>query len=122
MKTILLVEGNPNQRELYEELLAESGYDAVSASNGEEAVLAVIATSPDLIVLGVGASREESAEALSRLLAIKPGTPAILNAAHMAWKDDFLSGVAKACLLKSSDTSELTKTIDRLLESAAPNR
>ena len=54
MKTILIAEDNPTNRELLRELLEIRGYSVTEASNGEEALAMVERTSPDMMLLDIG--------------------------------------------------------------------
>ncbi|MBW6507676.1 MAG: phosphate regulon transcriptional regulator PhoB [Rhodobacteraceae bacterium] len=49
--TVLLVEDEPAQRELLAYNLESEGYEVITATNGEEALLVVGERSPDLVVL-----------------------------------------------------------------------
>jgi adenylate cyclase len=51
--TILIVDDEPFNIDVLEQLLEELGYDTVSATNGQEALSQVAAAAPDLILLDV---------------------------------------------------------------------
>ena len=120
MKTILLVEDDRNQRMLYEEELTAWGYEVVAAQDGREALLALMTVSPDLVILDIQMPGMDGIEAMSRILKVKPRAPVIINTAYASYKEHFRSWSADACLVKSSDTSELKATIEALLASAMP--
>src|SRR6266568_6502693 len=53
MSKILLVEDDNNLREIYEARLQAEGYDIVSASDGEEALVVAKREKPDLVISDV---------------------------------------------------------------------
>lgn len=53
MPKVLLVEDDNNLREIFEMRLQAEGYDTVSASDGEEALVAAVKEKPDLIIADV---------------------------------------------------------------------
>lgn len=54
MKTILIAEDNPINRELLRELLEIRGYIVVEACNGQEALALVEQAPPDILLLDIG--------------------------------------------------------------------
>jgi CheY-like chemotaxis protein len=54
MKTVLIAENNPTNRELLRELLEIRGYAVAEACNGEEALAMVEQTPPDIPLLDIG--------------------------------------------------------------------
>jgi CheY-like chemotaxis protein len=54
MKTVLIAEDNPINRELLRELLEIRGYTVAEACNGQEAVAMVEQAPPDLLLLDIG--------------------------------------------------------------------
>src|SRR5260370_36227664 len=54
MKTILIAEDNPTNRELLRELLEIGGYTVAEACDGREAVAMVERTPPDMVLLDIG--------------------------------------------------------------------
>jgi CheY-like chemotaxis protein len=54
MKTVLIAEDNPINRELLRELLEIRGYAVAEACNGEEALAMVEQTPPDILLLDIG--------------------------------------------------------------------
>ena len=57
MKTILIAEDNPTNRELLRELLEIRGYTVAEACNGQEALAMVEQTPPDILLLDIGMPR-----------------------------------------------------------------
>jgi CheY-like chemotaxis protein len=54
MKTVLIAEDNPTNRELLRELLEIRGYIVSEACNGQEAIAMVEAEPPDVLLLDIG--------------------------------------------------------------------
>lgn len=54
MKTILIAEDNPTNRELLRELLEIRGYIVAEACDGQEALAMVEQASPDILLLDIG--------------------------------------------------------------------
>lgn len=54
MKTILIAEDNPTNRELLRELLENRGYTVAEACNGQETLAMVEQAPPDMLLLDIG--------------------------------------------------------------------
>src|SRR5258706_16267729 len=54
MKTILIAEDNPTNRELLRELLEIRGYTVAEACDGQEALAMVEQAPPDILLLDIG--------------------------------------------------------------------
>jgi two-component system cell cycle response regulator DivK len=52
-KCILVVEDQPDNRQILRDLLGSAGYELVEAENGEEALAAVARQRPDLILMDI---------------------------------------------------------------------
>ena len=117
--TVLIVEDDTNQRALYEEELAEEGYDILSAADGREALRIVDGQRPDLIVLDINMPGLDGLETLNQLLERAQGVPVIINSAYASYKESFTSWSADAYIVKSSDLTELKDTVRRLLDETA---
>lgn len=117
--TILIVENNCNQRTLYAEELADEGYYVVCASQGCEALDIVECQHPDAVVLDINMPDMDGLEVLSRMLEAQPQLPVVINTAYATYQDSFLSWVADAYVVKSSDLSELKRCIRESLAQAS---
>ncbi len=106
-KTILVVEDDTNQRDLYEEELAGEGYRVFSAGDGRAALQKVREHSPDLVVLDVNMPVMDGLDTLSHLLELNSAIKVIINTAYASYQDSFTSWSADAYIVKSSDLSEL---------------
>jgi len=115
-KTVLVVEDDTNQRELYVDELESEGYRVVTAANGRDALNVARETPPDIIVLDINMPGMDGLDTLSHLLEINRRTPVIINTAYASYQDSFTSWSADAYVVKSSDLSELKETIKKLLQ------
>lgn len=115
MITILLVEDEPNQRTLYQMELEDENYRIVLASDGREALQKVKEEHPDLVVLDLVMPGMDGLETLSRMLALNPRLPVVIYSAYTGFMDNFMSWVADAYLVKSSDVDLLKAEIRRAL-------
>ena len=52
-KRILVVEDQPDNRQIIRDMLADTGYEIVEAENGEEALAAIAKARPDLILMDI---------------------------------------------------------------------
>jgi len=117
MAVILLVEDDENQCLLYEEWLQGEGHQVVIARDGREALQKVERSRPDVVVMDISMPGMDGIEAMSRMLAKDHKLPIILNTAYAIYKDNFRAWSADAYVVKSSDLTELSQTINRVLES-----
>jgi CheY-like chemotaxis protein len=116
MSQILIVDDEPNLRTLYRKELEDEGYDVIEAGTAEEGLRAFEAHRPDLVVLDVRMPGMNGLEAMARILDKDRRIPIVLNTAYDSYRDDFTSWAADAYVTKGPDTSDLMKTIKRLLE------
>jgi two-component system cell cycle response regulator DivK len=54
MRTVLIAEDNPTNRELLRELLESRGYTVLEACNGQEALAMIEQNRPDILLLDIG--------------------------------------------------------------------
>ncbi len=115
MTTILLVEDDKNQRLLYEQELGLEGYEIVTADDGKEALEKVQERQPNLIIMGINLPEEEGLDVIDRILSKNKDIPIIIYTAYSFYKDYFMSWMADAYIIKSSDLTELKNKIKELL-------
>ena len=115
MRSVLLVEDEPNQRVLYQMELEDEGYRVIVASDGREALQQAEAEHPDLVVLDLLMPRMDGMETLERLMALNTRLPVIIYSAYDRFKDSFMTWAADAYLVKSSDLDVLKREIERIL-------
>ncbi|MCR4290746.1 MAG: response regulator [Candidatus Scalindua sp.] len=119
MKTILIVEDDKNQRLLYEQELKRVGYEVVTASDGKEALEKIQEQLPDVVVMDINMPKMDGIEAMGRILSKNKAVPVIINTAYSNYKDSFMSWMADAYVVKSSDLSELKDKIKEVLANKA---
>lgn len=116
MPTILVVDDDRNLAILYEQELAEEGYEVIVAGNAKDAIRRVDEAPPDLVVLDIRMPGMDGIEAMGRILSRNNRMPVILNTAYTSYKDNFMSWSADAYVVKSSDLTELKREIRKALE------
>lgn len=117
MARILIVEDNGAQRLLYGLELSDMGYKVVLAKNGLEAIEEFRAQKPDLVLLDLLLPSMEGFEILRKLLSANPAIPVIIHTAYPAYGKDDIRWAAEACIVKTSDLTELKNTVRRVLNS-----
>ena len=115
-KTILIVDDDDDSRIICERELRCAGYDTHSASSGAEA-LQLLSTNRrvDLIVLDIKMPTMDGIEVLKKLRAKNISLPVILYSDYSTCRSNFLSWLADAYLVKSSDTTKLKEKVKELL-------
>ena len=119
--TILLVEDDINQRALFQEELTDEGYRVVTAGDGREALSMASQHSPDLVIMDVNMPVMDGLDTISRLLEVDRKVPVIIHTAYASYRESFASWSADAYIVKSSDLSELKKTVRSLLDERDSN-
>jgi DNA-binding NtrC family response regulator len=114
-RKILLVENEEGQRLLYEQELNEEGYLVLSARNGKEALQYLEESPSDLVVLDIVMPEIDGLEVLAKIVSRYKKMPVILHTAYAHYKNDFMTWLADAFVVKSSDLSVLKKTVKELL-------
>jgi two-component system, cell cycle response regulator DivK len=66
-KRILVVEDQPDNRRILRDLLGNAGYELIEAETGEEALIAVEAQRPDLILMDIQLPVMDGYEATRRI-------------------------------------------------------
>jgi len=114
-KKILLVENEEGQRLLYEQELNEEGYLVLCAKNGKEALKRLEESPCDLVILDIRMPEMDGLEVLAKIVSRYKKMPVILHTAYAHYKNDFMTWLADAFVVKSSDLSVLKKTVKELL-------
>ena len=115
MSRILVVEDEKNLRCLYKLELERDGHEVVLAADGTDALRVLDEAPPDLVIMDIWMPGMDGIEAMGRMLSRIPKLPIILYSACSSYKDSFLTWAADAYLVKSSDLSELRRTIREIL-------
>ena len=116
MARILVVEDDEPLRSLYKYELEEEGYEVIIAEDGKTALRSLEQLSCYLIILDMVMPEMDGLEALAKIASRQKKIPVVIHTAYLQRKDENLSGLADACLTKSSDLSLLKSTVRELLE------
>ncbi len=122
MSTILLVEDDENQCLLYEQELRLEDYEVITAIDGKEALEKVQERQPNLIIMDINMPKMDGIEAMGKIVSKHKGIPIIIYSAYSSYKDNFMSWLANAYIIKSSDLTELKNKIKELLTKEAARR
>lgn len=114
-RKILLVENEEGQCLLYEQELNEEGYIIIRARNGKEALKRLEELPCDLVILDIMMPEMDGIEVLGKIVSRDKKMPVILHTAYAYYKNDFMTWLADAFVVKSSDLSVLKKTVKELL-------
>ncbi|MGD9497081.1 MAG: response regulator [Armatimonadota bacterium] len=115
---VLLVDDDPNQREMYQRRLGRKGYHIELAHSADSAVEALKQRRPDVIILDIAMPGRDGLSALQEFLDVDPSVPVIINTAYPAYAENFLSWAADAYIEKSSDLEPLIKAIEQAVTRA----
>jgi DNA-binding response OmpR family regulator len=95
--------------------LNEEGYLVVWARNGKEALKRLEESPCDLVILDIVMPEMDGLEVLAKIISLYKKMPVILHTAYAYYKNDFMTWLADAFVVKSSDLSVLKKTVKELL-------
>src|SRR5574341_1940627 len=115
MEKILLVDDEPNIRLFYKEALCEEGYEVLEAESGKDSLDILRHQPVDLVVLDIKLRSESGLDVLQNLTKEFPNLPVVLCTAYSSFQDDYISWLAEAYIVKSSDIEELVKEIKRVI-------
>jgi two-component system, NtrC family, nitrogen regulation response regulator NtrX len=79
---ILVVDDEPEVRQLLRDFLSERGYDVVMAESGAEALSTLDTQTPDLVLLDVAMPDIDGVETLKRMVIRDPPVPVIMVTAN----------------------------------------
>lgn len=116
MKRVLIIDDEPEICSLYAAELGDDGYDVSWAQSGSQA-REVLRRDPriNLVVLDIHMDQSDGFEMLEYLRIHHPDVIVVLNSAYSHYKDDFMSWLADAYVVKSPDLTELKGTVRDLL-------
>ena len=119
MKTVLIAEDNPINRELLRELLENRGYKVTEACNGEEAVAVVEQAPPDIVLLDIGMPLLDGFGVVRRLRENPRFTSlpvvAVTAYAMQGDREKIMDSGFDGYLSKPVDSKSLVHELDRLL-------
>jgi len=111
---LLVVDDDINIQRLYKEELEEEGYDVIVAGTGKDALELFEKEKPDIVTLDILMPDIDGISLLRKMKEINSKVPIIMSTAY-DYRDDFAVWASEAYLVKSSDLSELKKTIKELI-------
>jgi two-component system, cell cycle response regulator DivK len=123
---ILIADDSPECRDRSAQVLSSSGYAALTAANGLEALMLAHAAKPDVVVMGVSMPVLDGIET-ARLLKASPSTRHVRVIAYTAWPsfyDGPLKSVFDGVLPKPSTSEALLASVRRFtnVEPASSSR
>ena len=119
MSTVLIVDDSLTVRQMLSDQLRRSGFDVVEASDGEEAIAKIKASSPDLVVTDIVMPRKNGYE-LCRWIKSDPSTkdiPVVLCTSKSEEFDVYwgMKQGADAYITKPYHPPDLLAAVKRLL-------
>ncbi len=111
---LLIVDDDTNIQRLYKEELEEEGYEVVIAATGKDAMEMFEKENPDIVTLDILMPDIDGISLLRKMKEQRPEIPIIMSTAY-DYRDDFAVWASEAYIVKSSDLSELKKTIKNLV-------
>jgi len=117
MKRILLVDDDISIQRLLREELDADEYKISTASNGKDALSLLRTESewPDLVILDLRMPKMDGFETIGFIFKLKLNVPVIIFSAYGSYRNDPLVMAADACVVKSSDLSDLKVKIHELV-------
>jgi DNA-binding response OmpR family regulator len=119
MPRILIVDDDDNQRLLYREFFEDEGYEVVDARDGRAALDCVKRDPPDAVILDINMPGIDGLQTLTRIHDLDRQLPVILHSAYAAYKDQFISWIADAYVIKSSNPDDLVDALRAVLAKKA---
>lgn len=121
MSRILIVDDETFIRVLYKTEFESEGYQVDLAAGADEALAAIDAAHPDVVILDIELGEEggNGLELLNRLREDAHDCAIILNSAYATYKSDFQTWLADAYITKSSDMQPLKAKVQELLGKGA---
>jgi DNA-binding response OmpR family regulator len=115
MKTILIVDDEPNIRLLYKEEFLKDGYSVLEADNGISAFNQLKNKDIDLVILDIKMPEMDGLDFLTKMRKGEHKIPVILCTAYGQHKQDLVSWAADRYIVKSGDLTELKNNVHELL-------
>ncbi|MDD9940721.1 MAG: response regulator [Myxococcales bacterium] len=115
---ILVVDDEPELRDMLRRRFAYQGCDVDTAMDGEEALLRIEAARPDVVVTDIRMPRMDGVELVKRVRAGYPMVAVIVMTGHVAYSTVVrcMNNGAATCVLKPlHDLAELEDAVDEAL-------
>ena len=117
MARIAAVDDEREWLELYAEGLADAGHEVETFSDGRDAVKAIAADPPDLVILDIRMG-PSGREVLKWIRQANQALPVVMSSAYGGYREDHDFATANAFVEKSPDLKELVATVKAILDSA----
>ena len=108
---VLIVDDDDNQRLLYRETCEADGHHVLEADDAAGALEMVRTRHPDVVVLDINMPGQDGLDTLASIHALDRRLPIVLNTAYAAYREQYVSWIADAYVVKSSDLTELRNTV-----------
>jgi len=117
MKRILVADDEANIRLLLEEVLAEEGYQVITAATGREALRKILKEEFDLLIFDIKMPEMNGLELVEKIRELKKETPVIICSAYKHLQDDYVVGTADitAYITKPVNLAELKEKVKNAL-------
>ena len=115
--TVLVVDDERDIREFYGAMLDGSGYSALSAANGADALDLLAGTHIDAVLLDINMPGMDGHETLARMLLALPGLPVLMLTAvdSKAQRSRALEAGAADYLVKPHSAASLLDSLERAI-------
>ena len=116
---VLIVEDDEDLCLLCKIELEEEGYITLTAANAAAGASLFVREKPDLVILDIKLPDKDGLQLLDELKMLQREIPVIMHTSF-DFMYDFAADAADAYVVKSSDMTDLKKTIRKLLEESPP--
>ena len=117
MARVLLVEDEDSIRLLYQQELEDRGYEVICAADGRAAVRLAQEQPPDVVIMDINLPENmDGMESMSRILSHDRNVPVIINTGYSEYRQNFMSWVADAYVLKTPDVQPLMQAEQAALD------
>lgn len=114
-KKVLVIDDEEHVRMLYAEELRALGYQVVLSDGSDDPLALVKDHKPDLIILDIKLESKSGLDMLQSLRCSHAELPIILCTAYDSFRFDLKSIAADAYVVKSYDSTELMRTVEKLI-------
>jgi CheY-like chemotaxis protein len=118
MTRLLIVEDDAHQRLLYREAFEVDGFEVFEAGDAAAALACIERERLDAVILDINMPGVNGLEALARIHNLDRRLPVIINSAYAAYRDQYISWIADAYVVKSSNLDELKRAVLTVLDDA----
>ena len=115
MPSILLVDPNPSTRDCTCRTLSAEGWAVRCHGSGRQAYEEIMAAPPDLVVQEISLPDLDGLELLARVAGRHPSVPVIIYTGNQSQKDNFLTWMAEAYVVRRPDAGPLLRAVRRVL-------